>query len=177
MKVDFMVFETISPQTTKQQVIQLIEQLLAEHNFKVVEKNSDKPWGAYFLIDSVHIEKFVELYFPQHLSLLTDTSQKLSPKILLVAPKQRLSWQYHFRRAEIWKVVLGPVSAIQSVNDQETHQKSYATGELIQHDKEVRHRLIGEENWGIVAEIWQHTDANHPSNEDDIVRLQDDYRR
>ena len=30
---------------------------------------------------------------------------------------------------------------------------------------------------GIVAEFWQHTDADSPSNEDDIVRLQDDYAR
>ena len=30
---------------------------------------------------------------------------------------------------------------------------------------------------GVVAEFWQHTDAESPSNEDDIVRLQDDYAR
>jgi hypothetical protein len=29
----------------------------------------------------------------------------------------------------------------------------------------------------MVAEIWQHTDPNHPSDEDDIVRLQDDFGR
>jgi hypothetical protein len=28
---------------------------------------------------------------------------------------------------------------------------------------------------GIVAEIWQHTDLNQPSDEEDIVRLQDDF--
>ena len=27
---------------------------------------------------------------------------KLSPKILIVKPESRLSWQYHNRRAEIW---------------------------------------------------------------------------
>jgi hypothetical protein len=40
-----------------------------------------------------------------------------------------------------------------------------------------RHRLIGTKGWGVVAEIWMHTDANQPSDEDDIVRLQDDYSR
>ena len=40
-----------------------------------------------------------------------------------------------------------------------------------------RHRLIGLNEWGIIAEIWQHTDANDPSNEDDIIRLQDDFGR
>ena len=32
---------------------------------------------------------------------------KLSPKILIVKPKARLSWQYHHRRAEIWRVFKG----------------------------------------------------------------------
>ena len=27
------------------------------------------------------------------------------------------------------------------------------------------------------SEIWQHTDAKHPSDEDDIIRVQDDYGR
>jgi mannose-6-phosphate isomerase len=27
------------------------------------------------------------------------------------------------------------------------------------------------------AEIWQHTDATYPSNEDDIIRVQDDFGR
>lgn len=40
-----------------------------------------------------------------------------------------------------------------------------------------RHRLVGVDEWGIVAEIWQHTDAAHPSDEDDIVRVQDDFGR
>jgi hypothetical protein len=40
-----------------------------------------------------------------------------------------------------------------------------------------RHRLIGLDGWGIVAEIWQHTNAQQPSDEDDIVRVQDDFGR
>ena len=32
-------------------------------------------------------------------------------------------------------------------------------------------------NFGIVAEIWIHTDLKNPSNEQDIVRLEDDYSR
>jgi hypothetical protein len=33
------------------------------------------------------------------------------------------------------------------------------------------------DNWGVVAEIWQHTDPAVPSDEDDIIRVQDDYNR
>ena len=50
-------------------------------------------------------------------------------------------------------------------------------GNFIQLDKGERHRLIGLDSWGIVAEIWQHTDPENPSDEDDIVRLQDDFGR
>lgn len=44
-------------------------------------------------------------------------------------------------------------------------------------DKGERHRLIGLDSWGIVAGIWQHTDPENASDEDDIVRLQDDFGR
>jgi hypothetical protein len=40
-----------------------------------------------------------------------------------------------------------------------------------------RHRLIGLDDFAVIAEIWRHTDANNPSNEDDIVRVQDDFNR
>ena len=40
-----------------------------------------------------------------------------------------------------------------------------------------RHRLIGLNETSIVAEIWQDTDTNHPSDEDDIIRVQDDFGR
>ena len=33
-------------------------------------------------------------------------------------------------------------------------------------EKGERHRLVGLSDWGKIAEIWQHTDPNNPSNED-----------
>ena len=50
-------------------------------------------------------------------------------------------------------------------------------GDIIQLKQGERHRLIGLNGWGIVAEIWRHTDAENPSDEDDIVRVQDDFGR
>ena len=38
-------------------------------------------------------------------------------------------------------------------------------------------RLIGLDEFAVIAEIWQHTDASHPSDEYDIVRVQDDFGR
>ena len=40
-----------------------------------------------------------------------------------------------------------------------------------------RHRLIGLDNFAVVSEIWQHTDPNNLSDEDDIVRISDEYGR
>jgi hypothetical protein len=40
-----------------------------------------------------------------------------------------------------------------------------------------RHRLVGTDEWGIIAEIWKHTDKENPSDEEDIVRVEDDFGR
>ena len=104
-------------------------------------------------------------------------SGKLSPKILVVAPQTRLSWQYHHRRAEIWQVISGTVGVISSFTDQETEVNRYNQGDQIVLKQGERHRLVGLEDWGVIAEIWQHTDASNPSDESDIVRVQDDFGR
>ena len=104
-------------------------------------------------------------------------SGRLSPKILVVEPEKKLSWQYHHRRAEIWRVVSGPVGVVTSIDDIERESQSLIDGQEIRLKQGQRHRLIGLTNWGILAEIWQHTDVNNPSDENDIVRLQDDFGR
>ena len=50
-------------------------------------------------------------------------------------------------------------------------------GEVIYFDNKERHRLVGLNKIGVVAEIWIHTDLNNPSDENDIVRISDDYKR
>jgi mannose-6-phosphate isomerase-like protein (cupin superfamily) len=101
----------------------------------------------------------------------------LSPKILAVAPGKRLSWQYHFRRAEIWRLVAGTASITTSDDDVERYNREIKPGEVIRLRQGERHRLIGLESWGMVAEIWQHTVPGNLSDESDIVRLQDDFIR
>lgn len=102
---------------------------------------------------------------------------KLSPKLLLVAPEKRLSWQYHNLRAEIWKVLQGIVGIVCSDNDQEGELVHYTEGQTIKLAQGERHRLVGLEADAIIAEIWQQTDSLQPSDEDDIVRVQDDFGR
>jgi len=64
-----------------------------------------------------------------------------------------------------------------SATDEEGEIQELAPGAFIKLEQGERHRLIGLENWGIVAEIWQHTNPENPSDEDDIVRVQDDFGR
>lgn len=133
--------------------------------------------GRIFVIDEDQAQQFADTYFGGLSVEGLRISGKLSPKVLLVAPQQRLSWQYHHRRAEIWQVVAGPVAVATSSTDLKTTSKAYAPGDRIVLRQGERHRLIALDDWGVVAEIWQHTDASHPSDEADIVRVQDDFGR
>ena len=144
--------------------------------FNVVDYDFNRPWGGFLVIDEKQRSLFISTFFNDiNINLSKDT--RLSPKILIVDPNSRLSWQYHFRRKEIWKIYKGSVGVIRSKNDIETKINIHKSGDTITFDIQERHRLIGLKNIGIVAEIWQHTDINNPSDENDIVRLQDDYNR
>jgi mannose-6-phosphate isomerase len=137
----------------------------------------NRPWGGFFVIDEEQAQEFANVYFDGFNVDTLRVAGKLSPKILLVKPGARLSWQYHHRRAETWKVINGPVGIVKSSDDIEGEVIKYQNGEVLVLQRGERHRLIGIDNWGVVAEFWQHTDVEHPSDEEDIVRLQDDYSR
>jgi len=64
-----------------------------------------------------------------------------------------------------------------SENDEEGPVETKKINDLISLQRGERHRLIGLDSWGIIAEIWQHTDFEHPSDEEDIIRVQDDFGR
>ncbi len=151
--------------------------MLADFGFTVVQQDTDRPWGGFFVIDDTQSLQFAAKYFAGENIDELKITKKLSPKILMVAPQMRLSWQYHHRRAEIWKCIAGIVGVITSDTDEERKQHILKPGDIIKLKQGERHRLIGLDDWGIVAEIWQHTDAGHPSDEDDIVRVQDDFSR
>jgi mannose-6-phosphate isomerase len=55
--------------------------------------------------------------------------------------------------------------------------KEYKEVDQIVLQEGERHRLIGLDEASVLAEIWQHTDATHPSDEEDIIRVQDDFGR
>lgn len=161
----------------KESIFSRVAEMLRQQGFSIISKDDARPWGGFYVIDEANALKFVQKYFPiENIDELKIT-EKISPKILLVAPNSRLSWQYHFRRAEIWKCIEGPVEVATSDTDEQTQKHRLQNGDIIRLKKGKRHRLIGLDNWGIIAEIWQHTDAENPSDEDDIVRVQDDFGR
>lgn len=167
----------ISNNLDKSAVFEQISEALKKENFTIVKQDQTRPWGGFFVIDESQAKAFATKFFP-HLDMENiEITNKLSPKILVVAPNKRLSWQYHFRRAEIWEIVSGIVGVKTSLTDEEGELQKLSPGSFIQMDKGERHRLIGLESWGIVAEIWEHTDPENPSDEEDIVRLQDDFGR
>ena len=161
----------------KSEIFASVEKYLTENGFTIAAKDFDRPWGGFFVIDESQAQKFQQVYFPGiDLSSLR-ISGKLSPKILMVQTDKRLSWQYHYRRAEIWKLVAGTAGVITSDTDKEGDLQTLKVGEIIRLKQGQRHRLVGLDGWGMIAEIWQHTDASKPSDEDDIVRVQDDFGR
>ena len=154
-----------------------IEKKIKELGFRINSKDFNRPWGGFLVIDETQSNKFIEYFFKNLDMNLITKGLKLSPKILIVKPLSRLSWQYHFRRSEIWKVFEGEVAVVRSDNDNEQPKNIFSKGSLITLKQGERHRLIGLNDFGVIAEIWQHTDVNNPSDENDIVRIQDDYGR
>jgi mannose-6-phosphate isomerase len=163
--------------TPKEKVFTEVENYLKEKNIRIDKQDQIRPWGGFFVINETQAELFISLYFPHLKKEDLLISGKLSPKILVVAPAKRLSWQYHHRRAEIWKLIGGEAAVKTSDTDEEKEETILKNGDIIQLKQGERHRLIGTDQWGIIAEIWQHTNAAHPSDEEDIVRVQDDFGR
>ena len=162
---------------TKIERLKRVHSQLLKLGFEIQSTDFQRPWGGFFVIDPVDTKKIIYQFYPELADELTATKLPLSPKILCVAPGQRLSWQYHHRRAELWKLIEGKAAYKKSDTDLEGDINIMELNKTLTLRKGERHRLIGLNEWGIIAEIWQHTDASRPSDENDIVRLQDDYHR
>jgi mannose-6-phosphate isomerase len=161
----------------KKKILSRAEKLLSEYNLKVQDRDMSRPWGGFLVIDESQSSGFISAFFPHLTQNHFSVFSKLSPKLLMVAPGKRLSWQYHHRRSEIWKVLEGDVGVIVSDSDSQGSVRVLKEGNVINLKEGERHRLVGLDNWSVLAEIWQHTDPNNPSDENDIVRLEDDFGR
>lgn len=161
-------------------VTQEIVDVIIETEYKIIEINDVKPWGAYLVLHGDNVDIFVEDFFPSltpEQARLGNTDAQLQPKILIVSPKQRLSLQTHDRRAERW-LFLKPGLYYKGKTLEDLQLYEGVVGEEVQFEQGEIHRLCGnKEGFVVVAEIWQHTDPENLSDEDDIVRLEDDYSR
>ena len=152
------------------EIIEEIESL----GFNIINFDFNRPWGGFLLINESQSQDFINTFISKE---NLEIKGRLSPKILIVNPNSRLSWQFHNRRKEIWRVYKNPVGVIRSMDNNQNEMEILKEGDIIKFQTEERHRLVGLSDFGVVAEIWIHTDFNNPSDEQDIVRLQDDYSR
>jgi mannose-6-phosphate isomerase len=158
-------------------IFENIQNELESNQFEIVSMDQSRPWGGFFVIAEHQAQAFANRYFEGLEVSSLKIAGQLSPKILVVAPGKRLSWQYHHRRAEIWRIIKGQAGVKRSPTDEEGPLEILNIGDTITLQQGERHRLIGLDDYAVIAEIWQHTDAKHPSDEDDIVRVQDDFGR
>jgi mannose-6-phosphate isomerase-like protein (cupin superfamily) len=107
----------------------------------------ERPWGYYE-------------------NLLEEKGYKV--KRLVVNPDQQLSLQYHFHRAEYWTCVEG--SGYVTIGEGCYHATPHSHYKI---DARQQHRLKGGENGITIIEV----QLGSQCNEEDIVRLKDDYKR
>ena len=97
-------------------------------------------------------------------------SEYCKVKRITVKPAQRLSYQYHHKREEVWTIVLGfgtvTMDGIESW---------FKKGDVIKIPTKAKHRIqnMSTEHDLVFIEVQNGTYFG----EDDIVRLEDDYNR
>jgi mannose-6-phosphate isomerase len=158
-------------------VIEEVKNYFEAKGYTLTHRDLEKPWGFYFYIDPAQTKKFAAEFFKDVELTGIDANQPLQPKVLVFEPGKRLSWQYHHRRAEIWRCLTDKVWVVSSPDDNETEPKTIKFGDVVNSTPGIRHRAGSTDGWGAVVEIWQHTDPKHLSDEEDIVRVEDDYGR
>jgi mannose-6-phosphate isomerase len=107
-----------------------------------------RPWGEYFVLDDSKTHKV---------------------KRIVVSPGGRLSYQYHFHRAEVWTIVEG--EALITIDGVD---KVYKVGEVAVIPLKAKHRIqnAGSHNLVFIEVQW-----GESFEESDIVRIEDDYNR
>ena len=90
-------------------------------------------------------------------------------KKITVNPNQKLSYQYHHKRAEVWTVVSGTLTIIL---DDEKIFRGY--GQSVRIPLGAKHRA-----WNETDEVVEFIEVQTGTyfGEDDIVRIEDDYNR
>jgi len=108
----------------------------------------EKPWGSYT-------------------NLMDEDYTKV--KKIVIKPGEAPSYQYHFKRSEIWIIVKGLAEI--KIDDSIV---VYSTGDIITIPKQAKHQVrnIGEDEL-----VFVEVQLGDYFGEDDIVRLEDKYGR
>jgi len=107
-----------------------------------------KPWGSYT-------------------NLLDEEYTKV--KKIVVKPGEAPSYQYHFKRSEVWVIVKGTAQV--KLDDEVQH---YKVGDIIFIPKKSKHQV---KNIGEGELVFVEVQLGEYFGEDDIVRLEDNYGR
>ena len=161
----------------KSEILSQLQTELETKGFQFKSTDFKRPWGGFFVIEESQSEKFIKTFYPEENVATLTKGGRISPKILVVAPEKRLSWQYHNRRSEVWKLIAGTAGVVRSSTDEQGAVYHLEQNEKVVLAQGERHRLVGLKDFGVIAEIWQHTDPENLSDEEDIVRLEDDFGR
>ena len=107
-----------------------------------------KPWGSY-------------------MNLMDEEYTKV--KKIVIKPGESPSYQYHFKRSEIWIIVKGVAEV--KVDD---NVRFHVVGDIIRIPKEAKHQVT---NIGETDLVFVEIQLGEYFGEDDIVRLEDKYGR
>jgi mannose-6-phosphate isomerase len=112
---------------------------LGAHGLTITDSVLDKPWGGYYRIEESQKELFITSFFRDFKAPTDNANLALTPKILMVAPGQRLSWQYHLGRGEAWHVLRGPVGVEHAMGDAEPKPEIVEVGSTVEVAASERH--------------------------------------
>lgn len=125
-----------------------------------MSKSESRPWGRYEVLSE---------FLPSR-----DSSRiQVKVKRIIVNPGERISYQYHQHRVEYWWAVEG--SGIITIND---HESEFKAGNRAMIPSYVKHRVQADPDCRLVfIEIQESAGVNGYLDEDDIIRIEDDYGR
>jgi mannose-6-phosphate isomerase len=107
-----------------------------------------RPWGEYWVLEDTKTHKV---------------------KRVEVDSGKRLSYQYHLHRSEAWTIVVGTAKV--TINGE---VKDYVVGESILIPQGAKHRI---ENTGEQRLVFIEVQHGTYFGEEDIIRIEDDYKR
>ena len=138
----------ISKKGASQKVKEVVQKVRGDSELHNIHLTAHRPWGTYTILED---------------------NPKYKIKRIEVKPSGRLSLQKHFHRSEHWTVVSG--TAVVTLGEREIPLRA---NESIHIPMGELHRL---ENAGKLPLVIIETQIGDYLGEDDIVRIEDDYKR